>query len=266
VLKRWVVRAREGSLRYRLMLAVEMTRLAADRRNRLKMMVLWLFVPLRERLLGPGEATVRVRLGATELPWTVGPKSDYYVLHELFVRRIYDFDLGDVAPRTILDLGAHVGASVVYFRERFPDARIVALEPDPGTFERLRRNVGALPGVELRREAVATQDGPVSFFPHREGWLSSLNGAGDGVTVTGRTLAGLLAELGSVDLLKLDVEGVERQVLEDAPLDGLGAILGEFHETDDPSDRERFYARLRRDFELDPESDINFAGVARRRG
>lgn len=45
-------------------------------------------------------------------------------------------------PRTIVDLGSNIGLSILYFRLRFPRARIIGVEPNPLAFELLRRNVG----------------------------------------------------------------------------------------------------------------------------
>jgi hypothetical protein len=124
------------------------------------MLLLGLVMPLRDKLFGPRVVRLRLRYGRLEVPWTVGPKSDFDVLNEVLVLRVYGRRLPSTEPRTILDLGSHMGATVLFWRERFPDARIVAVEPDPVTFRLLHRNVGALPGVELRNFAVADQDGP----------------------------------------------------------------------------------------------------------
>jgi FkbM family methyltransferase len=264
VLKRWVVRAPVGTMRYWVTLTVVVSRCAADRRIRLKMLVLGLVMPLRDKLLGPREVHLRLRYGCFEIPWTFGPKSDFDVLNEVLVLRVYGRRLPSTEPKTILDLGSHMGATVLFWRERFPEARIVALEPDPVTFHRLQRNVGALPGVELRNVAISDKDGPVSFFPTRQGWTSSLWGDGDPVTVEGRSFRSLIAETGQVDLLKVDIEGAERYVSDRWALKRIGAIVGESGDFGDRDERERFFACLREEFDLVPEYPaplIPFSGL-----
>ncbi len=46
-------------------------------------------------------------------------------------------------------------------------------------------------------------------------------------------------------------------------LEAVNAIIGEYHDTHDPSDRERFFERLSRAFTLKPSSSTNFAGAQR---
>ena len=263
MLKEWFIRAPAGTVRYWITLVTVVSRLGATRSMRGKMFVLGLIAPIRDRLVGPRESCLRLRFGRLDVPWVVGPKSDFDVLNEILVQRVYEFGLPETAPELILDLGAHMGASVLYFRERFPDARIVALEPDPTTYERLLRNTSQLTAVEVRRQAVSPHDGPVRFFPARQGWVSSLSRGGEPISVEGRTLGRLLSELGGADLLKIDVEGAEREVLDTDALANVAGIIGEYHDTADPSDREHFFTRLRENFELEPNSFINFAGRRR---
>ncbi len=45
----------------------------------------------------------------------------------------------------IVDAGAHIGASTIYFHHAFPKARVIATEPDRGNFELLSSNVCDLP-------------------------------------------------------------------------------------------------------------------------
>lgn len=264
VLKRWVVRAPVGTMRYWITQTVVVSRCGADRRMRLKMLVVGLLMPLRDKLFGPRDVRLRLRYGRLEVPWTVGPKSDFDVLNEVLVLGVYGRLLPSPAPRTILDLGSHMGATVLFWRERFPDARIVAVEPDPVTFRRLHRNVGALPGVELRDVAVAEEDGPIAFFPAQQSWVGSLWGDGRSITVQGRSFRGLVAETGQVDLLKVDIEGAERYILDGWALNRVGSIVGEYHDAGDSRERERFFAGLREQFDLEvgPTADlIAFSGV-----
>jgi FkbM family methyltransferase len=135
-----------------------------------------------------------------------------------------------------VDLGAHIGASVVYFKDRRPEALVHGYEADPGTYAKLRRNAGSLPGVVLHPEAIAAHDGETAFYSSPQSWCSSLlrreePGARERV-VPCRRLATARREAGlaEVDLLKLDVEGAEFEILADpGALDGVRAVVGELH-------------------------------------
>jgi len=250
-------------MRYWVTLVAVVSRLGAGRRMRLKMVVVGLVAPLRDKLVGPRDARLRIRYGRLEVPWRVGPSSDFDVLNEVLVLNVYAAVLPAKNPTMILDLGSHMGASVLFWRERFPGSRIVAVEPDPVTFRRLGRNVGGLPAVELRNLAVCHEDGPAKFVPARQAWVSSLSGVGKTVTVDGRSFRSLIAEIGEVDLLKVDIEGAERYILDDWALQRVRSIIGEYHDAGDAEGRELFFAGLRKHFELqvgDAASFIAFSG------
>jgi FkbM family methyltransferase len=116
-------------------------------------------------------------------------------------------------PQAIIDLGAHVGMSVLYFRERYPAARILAVEPNPANFAKLERNVGGLPDVELRPVAAGGEPGTAWLDVGQESWRSMLvrNPAGrEAIRVPVRTtdLTSFLAVLGDLhrDLLPVPPE------------------------------------------------------------
>jgi len=149
------------------------------------------------------------------------------------VMRLHEYEAAG-EPRVIFDLGANAGFATLYFSRRYPDATIVAVEPDPVTYKRLEHNVGNLPRVTLLRQAVGDTEGPVRFFPSKNSVASSLiarEGAEPPVEVTGATVASLMAAagVGRVDLLKVDIEGAEFAALGVAPLDRVGELIVELH-------------------------------------
>jgi FkbM family methyltransferase len=137
---------------------------------------------------------------------------------EIFVEEIYRIPSGHPAP-AIVDLGANIGLATLWLKRRFPDAQVLALEPDPEVYACLEANVrgNGLSGVELRRNAAWNANTTLRFVPDgADGGFASewLNG-----TLGGRSLAveavavqELLADR-PVDFLKIDIEGAERQVL-----------------------------------------------------
>lgn len=201
---------------------------SAAGRARVAGVAMWLALPL---VLRPRRLTLSLagygRLGVEDA-------ADLAAVDEVLVGGEYEVrGLGDV--RVIVDLGSHIGASIVYFRARYPEARILGLEPDPATFAKLEANVAGLAGVTVQQRAVSAADGESVLHASRYSLASSLvaeRPESRPVTVPTVTLDRLMAELGldRIDLLKLDVEGSEHDALAGAEgLARVGAIVGELH-------------------------------------
>ncbi len=75
----------------------------------------------------------------------VRPKtSDFSTFRQIFMDHEYDFKLLDV-PNIIVDAGANIGLASLFFAQRFPSAKIFALEPDHSNFEMLMKNTNRHP-------------------------------------------------------------------------------------------------------------------------
>jgi FkbM family methyltransferase len=159
-------------------------------------------------------------------------------------------------PRTILDVGAHIGCFANRARRRWPAAEIACVEANPDNLEALSANIAGQ--AKVFSLAATYAPGPVtvvsSLYAGSDNSGASFVQEGDVDTSLDRRprftvetvqLEQLLEKLGwqSIDLLKLDCEGCEFSLLENTPsLDKLGVIVGEFH------DRERFERLLRARF------------------
>ena len=167
---------------------------------------------------------------------------------EIFDREEYRFSSPKPDP-LILDCGSHIGLSVLYFKTRYPGARIIAFEPHPVNFAILRKNVESnkLRDVELVQAAVTDEEGEVSLygkFDSQQAWTWgdtivpdmwgrwATMGRDEELAVKAVRLSSYLRE--PVDFVKLDVEGAEQRIVEDIA-DQLAAIrelVVEFHPTD----------------------------------
>lgn len=244
-LRRWVVQAPVGTARYWFCLAVLVARIGLNRRERLKLRLFVLIAPLRDWLVEPRARRIRIKLQGQVFCWRFGPKTDYFILNEVLLSNEYGFEIPE-PPRVVLDLGSHIGVSLLYWRLRYPKARLIGIEPNPATFERLECNAAQLP-AEVHRYAITDRDGPVEFFADRQACLSSLRPgpARRRVIVEGRMLDTLIGELGveRVDLLKLDIEHGELESLRASRcLHEVRAVVGEFSDEGNPTKREDFFA------------------------
>lgn len=151
-----------------------------------------------------------------------GPAADdRATVWEIFFHRPYDGLLA-FNYRTVLDLGANIGLTLAYLLYRgTPIERYVGVEPDPATFEVLKKQVAGLGmGDRSRLFNVAASDrrGKLRFSTAGQSILHALGETGD-IEVETWPVGALLdrAGLTDVDFMKLDIEGGERQVVDDAP-------------------------------------------------
>jgi len=118
----------------------------------------------------------------------------------------------------MLDIGANIGNHSVFFAPHC--RRVVAYEPNPRTFQVLSLNAQVAPNIECRRRALSDQSGHarLSEDPRNVGSATlapTASAAGEGPLVDIVALDDE-ADLGTVRLIKLDVEGHELQALKGA--------------------------------------------------
>jgi len=136
-------------------------------------------------------------------------------LKEIFIEEIYKQRLN--AKPYIIDCGANIGVSVIYLKRLFPDAKIIAFEPDELNFDLLKKNIQSFhfDNVELRKEAIWKENTQLSFV--NTGSLMSKiqekTAAENTTTVKATRLKDLMIQ--NIDFLKIDIEGAEYQVLKD---------------------------------------------------
>jgi len=144
-----------------------------------------------------------------------GP-SFVHTYRELFQANIYQFN-ADGDRRTILDCGANMGLSVLYFAINYPDHQIIAFEPDPSIFKILQENVETfgLNNVTLHERAVWDKEETLTFFTDKGMGGRVENAYADQVPQQVETVR--LSEFlnADVDFLKIDIEGAEGVVLAD---------------------------------------------------
>jgi FkbM family methyltransferase len=158
------------------------------------------------------------------------------------------------AVDVVLDVGANCGATSVHLARLHPGARIHAVEPGGEAGALLEGNVAAYPGVTVHRVGLGDRDEEVLLHldPDDIG-RSSTVGGGDGPTerITLRHAGRWAAENGieRIDILKVDVEGLEVEVLTAlAPL--LPAVKVLYVEYDDRRARRAIDALLAPTHEL----------------
>lgn len=138
-----------------------------------------------------------------------------HALDEIFIDEYYKIDFGTRSPY-IIDCGAHIGMSVLYCKQQYPESKIIAFEPDSGNYELLSKNISSFEckDVDLRKEAVWIENTTLNFAG--TGSMSSRieeNANNNSTSVKAIRLKDILVE--KVNFLKLDIEGAEYKVIID---------------------------------------------------
>lgn len=140
--------------------------------------------------------------------------SSYYFLHEeIFKEEVYDFHASNSSPR-IIDGGSNIGLSVIYFKKKFPAARISAFEADPKIAGVLKRNLlsQGITDVDVRAEALWSCDTELFFESEGSDGGKLVESRECSIRVPAVGISSLLCE--TIDFLKLDIEGAEIEVLQ----------------------------------------------------
>ncbi len=141
--------------------------------------------------------------------------------HERFFQALYQRTVDAGLTPLIVDCGANIGASVVWFAKRYPKAHVVAIEPAPDNFALLQRNAEGL-NADLRQAGLAAIDGEAHLSNLDEGgWAYRTTEAGLGPAVKmvslGTVLAAKPASKYVPFLLKIDIEGAENSLFDTDP-------------------------------------------------
>jgi len=138
----------------------------------------------------------------------------------LFIEQIYKFNTEKKNP-LIIDCGANMGLSVIYCKELYPDAKVIAFEPERTIHSYLQKNVHSLglKDVQLVSKAVWSKNETLMF--RNEGADASRIASGidknEDFSSTYEVEAVRLSEFidREVDFLKLDIEGAEVEVMKE---------------------------------------------------
>jgi FkbM family methyltransferase len=164
--------------------------------------------------------------------------TDISLFEEIIVNPEYEFESGR-EPAVIIDAGANIGLTSVYFANRYPQAKIISIEPETSNYSMLTKNTAAYPNIVPIQAALWKTDTFVALNdPGSGNWGfqtgESKGSATPGSTVRGLTIDTLMREqsVDYIDVLKVDIEGSEKEVFESyvSWIDRIGILIVELHD------------------------------------
>lgn len=177
-----------------------------------------------------------------------------YTFREVFRDRSYRRHVNEPDAGVMIDVGANIGMVSIDWASRLPGVTIHAYEPYPRTFQTLKTNIAAnhlSEKVRVYDEAVSSHSGTVLLHAAKSSvqtsayYESAPPSESAGVRVAAVTLDEVIARcagLGSINLLKMDVEGAEADIMEAASsrsLEKVHQFVLEYHDYLCPNARSR---------------------------
>jgi FkbM family methyltransferase len=152
---------------------------------------------------------------------------------EIIDREIYKFS-GNTSSPLIIDCGANIGLSVLYFKKLYPDSKIIAFEADPRVFRILKNNITnhKLENITILNKAVSKESGVVQFLSEGADGGRIMEMDGNQKKLINIESVSLKSYLDNkVDFLKIDIEGSEYDVIYDCrdKLNNVEKIFIEYH-------------------------------------
>jgi FkbM family methyltransferase len=175
--------------------------------------------------------------------------SDVEVLRHVFADKAYNLALvpqnarimtrhDDIVSRgrkpIIIDAGANIGASPIWFAEKYPQAKIIAVEPDPSSAKIARRNC-TLSNIQVVEAAIGSSSGKVRLAKSHPSSIAVKVVRDEGADVPVVTIPDLMAEYGEAGellMVKIDIEGFEKDLFSKNTswIDDVQAIIVEPHD------------------------------------
>jgi FkbM family methyltransferase len=187
--------------------------------------VLWRYVTNR----GTYPYRIRIRTPIGEIAPTLYSFHDIRTVNEVFNRLEYR---ATAEAHVVVDVGANIGISASYFATRSPTTRVYCYEPSPINIDRLRINVEPFgKRVRVEQTAVGATTGRLLFNAEPIGRYGGLitpdytpNYTSEhpievDVLAIDDVLASVLDHEGQIDILKIDIEGIEIPTLRAASPD-----------------------------------------------
>lgn len=168
--------------------------------------------------------------------------SDVETFEQVFLDEEYEFDI-NLSPSVIVDAGANIGLASIYLVNRYPQAKIIAIEPEKSNYELLLRNVAPYPGIIPVQAALWHRNEEINLVdPGLGNWGFMTDPKNSQEQSHGNTCHAVEAMtvnkimetfgLDKIDILKIDIEGAEKEVFSDSSawINKVDSIIVELHE------------------------------------
>jgi FkbM family methyltransferase len=221
------------------------------------------FSLLFQRKTGKKMIEISARNAASKI-YLRNSTTDVHTFYDIFTNHEYDIDFG-FTPETIIDCGANTGLVTVFYKSKYPKSKIIAIEPERSNFEMLVKNTASFNNVHCLKNAVWGNEGFIEISDPgfgNWGFITNETKNESETSVKTVTIKGIMQkfELQNIDVLKIDIEGAEKEVFESADKEWLSktkVILIELHDRLKPGCSTAFFKAISEmDFNIEIKGEL----------
>jgi FkbM family methyltransferase len=164
--------------------------------------------------------TQSLKIPGITFPVAMRPgNTDRITFKEIFIRREYELDITDhTNTQVIIDAGANIGFTSVFFANQYPGALIFSIEPDAENYQYVLRNTASYKNITPINKALWNKKETISIVDPGLGKRGMMVEKRDGdTTLQAISIVDLMTEynIKQIDILKMDIEGSEKEVFSD---------------------------------------------------
>lgn len=143
---------------------------------------------------------------------------DIPMFYHIYYFKEYDITC-DVTPEVILDCGAHIGLTAVFFANKFPSAKIFSIEPDKSNFEMLVKNTSPYSNIKCLNYGIWNETANLKIVDtHVGNWAFMMEETDDNDkdAIAAISINEIMSRynLRQIDLCKINIEGTEKELFE----------------------------------------------------
>jgi FkbM family methyltransferase len=177
---------------------------------------------------------------------------DLYTFEEIFLYQYYDMS-HYIQPKLIIDAGAYTGFSAIFFANKFPGAKIIAIEPEAFNFRILKENTSYYPNIELVQAAIWHKKTLLRIKDIGLGeWGFTVE---ETIEMDQRSFQAVtidellqLSKFEQIDILKINIEGAEKELFGenyDLWLGKVNVLVIELHDAIRPGCHATVYSAIK---------------------
>ena len=143
---------------------------------------------------------------------------DYATFEEVILNEAYNIEV-PFSPEYIIDGGGNIGLTACYFATKYPKAIIISVEPDAENYKTLKTNTSAYKKIIAIKSGIWKKNSYLKIIDSHVGnnaFTVTESPEADEQAIKAVGIYNLMIEYNfpKIDILKLDIEGSEKELFE----------------------------------------------------